>query len=398
MIMNTTERTVLKITTELLNDKTVLSDVNISEQEIFRELSSQKMLALTYPWAKTHCLDHLLKSQWNKYFMAQVYRWYAMMEEQKKLGQLLTTHGYDYAIIKGTASGIYYPVPQARGSGDIDFLVRWDEYDEIYDLLLQHGYVLVGEKIESKHHVEVKKNNVLFEMHKRPGGTRINRTKEHQEIIDFFQDGLKEIEQVTIGDYTFPVLPKLQNAMVLLLHTAQHMKGGLGLRHILDWMMFAKVYVDDEFWYSELEAMAKKGKVDTLAKVMTRMCQKYIGLTSDITWCNDAYEVTCDQLMEYILQQGDFGSKAGWKDQEVRVLAESKNFFVFFQQMHESSLYSMPIARKRIWLRPIAWGYQMLRYIKKGLQREKPIETFRVNKAQGNRRRKLFNDLGLDGY
>lgn len=395
--MNNTEQIVLDILKKVLNNDSI-SVINTTDswEDVYEELRIQSLLPLTYSWVKRHDLhDSELKAKWTQKFASQSYRWYSMMEEQNELCSLLTEHGYAFAIIKGSANGIYYPVPEMRVSSDIDFLVRWDEYDEIYDFLLKNGYCLVGEKKESKHHVELKKKRVIFEMHKRPGGTRISGKYANQEMIDFFQKGLDHVELAECGKYSIPVLPRLQNAMVLLLHTAQHLREGLGPRHILDWMMFAKANVDDDFWYSELEDIARKGNVASLAKIMTKMCQKYLGLTDEITWCNDADESACDQLMEYVFRQGDFGIKAGKEDAQIRVLAESQSVEGFWRRTCNSSLYSMPAARKHVILRPIAVAYQLLRYLKKGMSQEHPFMTFNQSKEAGKNRADLFEKLGI---
>lgn len=45
-----------------------------------------------------------------------------------------------------------------------------------------------------------------------------------------------------------PVLPPLENGLVLLAHVNQHLGSGLGLRQILDWQMFVDAHLTDELW------------------------------------------------------------------------------------------------------------------------------------------------------
>ena len=48
--------------------------------------------------------------------------------------------------------------------------------------------------------------------------------------------------------------------------------------------------------------------METLAVVVTKMCQKYLGLTTEnILWCQDADETVCDSLMQYVMSCGNFG-------------------------------------------------------------------------------------------
>lgn len=394
-MLNENERFVLCIIKYILNND-ASAEIEIKNwSALYEELRLQSLLPLTYLWAKNSDVPDDIMEQWTSQFAAQSYNWYRYMEEQKKLLDLLSANGYPAAVIKGCSNGINYPQPQLRVSTDIDFLVSWEDYDQIYELLIRSGFTLSGKKSAGKHHVAFRKNSIVFEMHKRPGGTRITGKYANQELIDFFQQGLKERETATCVKYDIPVLPKLQTAMVLLLHTEQHMKEGLGLRHILDWMLFVKEYVDDAFWYDHLEEWAKKGHVDTLAVVLTRMCQKYLGLTCDITWCRTADDTACDQLMEYVFQQGDFGAKAIKQDKEVRLLTESQSAGGFWKRLKKSSLYSMPAARSHKFLRPLAWVYQLFRYMAKGLHRNHPFRSFFQDKKAGKERADLFRKLGL---
>lgn len=404
-MLNENESTVLNIIKYILDTDSDVSETSKKSEEpsiavsdwsaLYEELRLQSLLPFAYPWAKQSCVPEDIFSKLTNQFAAQSYNWYRYMEEQKKLLDLLARNGYPAVVIKGCSNGINYPQPQLRVSTDIDFLVCWEDYDPIYEFLIGSGYTLSGKKTAGKHHVAFRKNNIVLEMHKRPGGTRITGKYANQELIDFFQQGLTEREIVRCVKYDIPVLPALQTAMVLLLHTEQHMREGLGLRHILDWMLFVKNHVDDAFWYDQLEEWAKKGHVDVLARIMTRMCQKYLGLTRDITWTKDADETACDQLMEYVFQQGDFGAKAIKQDKEVRLLTESQRAGGFWKRLKRSSLYSMPAARSHKFLRPLAWVYQLFRYMAKGLHRNHPFRSFFQDKKAGKERADLFRKLGL---
>lgn len=46
----------------------------------------------------------------------------------------------------------------------------------------------------------------------------------------------------------FLMLPPLANGMVLLVHLAQHLKTRLGIRQVIDWMLFVKNELNNEFW------------------------------------------------------------------------------------------------------------------------------------------------------
>lgn len=393
--MNLTEQIVLNILKEGIFHIPTELPSDVDWESVYQEFKMQSLAAVAYPCVKKHISDESVLNKWKKTAVGQIYHWYTMMGEQDRIVSLLEENGYDVAVLKGNACAANYPDPQLRGSGDVDLLVRWEEYDEIYEFLQKQGYHLIGEKIETKHHFTVKEKRVLFEIHKRPGGTRINGTEAQTEMLKFFQDGLNQIHHIDCCGHSIPVLPPVQNAMVLLLHTAQHMREGIGLRHMLDWMLFADQYVNNAFWENELQTVAGKGEVEKLAISITAMCQDYLGLSQKLTWCHTGKSDVSEQLLTFVFDQGDFGQKAGQNDAETRVLTASNNVKGFLKRLNESSLYSMPKARKNKILRPAAWCYQLWRYVTKGMKKDRPLETLRKNMAEGKKRRELFDKIGL---
>ena len=103
------------------------------------------------------------------------------------------------------------------------------------------------------------------------------------------------------------MFPPLENGLVLLEHINQHLEEGLGLRQILDWALYVDKALDDDAWEYTFAPVVRRLGLERLAITVTRMCQLYLGLRSDITWCASADEKVCDSLMNYIMEQGNFG-------------------------------------------------------------------------------------------
>lgn len=114
------------------------------------------------------------------------------------------------------------------------------------------------------------------------------------------------------GTYEFPMLPPTANGLVLLDHMKSHLKSGMGLRQIIDWMMYVNAKLHDDEWNGIFEKVVKEKGYCKFARVATKMCQKYIGLPyENIIWCHDADEVLCDRLMSIVMNSGNFGMKNG---------------------------------------------------------------------------------------
>ena len=163
------------------------------------------------------------------------------------------------------------------------------------------------------------------------------------------------------------MLPKLSNGLVLLDHLRHHLKDGLGLRQVLDWMMYVNRELDDEFWEKEFGPVAKEKGLDTLAVTVTRMCQIRLGLPETVTWCSDANEELCEELLANLFSSGNFGRKRmeGTAVESVASLIRRQGFFRYLQAGGERNWTAF---RRHPALKPFCWLYQLFRITFRGLK------------------------------
>ena len=397
--MDWAEENSLKIIREAITGQAEYFSPDTDWGVLEQELVHQALLPIAYNVLKRGCVpEGELRDVWIGFIIQHIAAWYRILEVQNELVQVLTESGYHFAIMKGFANAVLYPKPEIRPTGDVDFLVRNQEFDAIYQLLQTKGFKPTGEGDAGKHHMNLKKNDVLFEMHKRPAGTMRKYSEDNQKVIDFFQKGLEHTDTADLYGYKFPVFDPVRNGLMLLMHTAGHMQGGIGIRHLLDWGIFADKYLTDAFWNDEFKQKAVKVHVDDLAMTMTCICQKEMGLCKDRNWCKAADAATCDTLLEYMLHQGNFGRKAGDADAAAKFFTESLDTGGLFRRLDRSASYSMPIIRKYPILRPIGWIYQMGRYIGHGLGRELLDGNLYEDMEAGKQRRKLMEKLGIESW
>ena len=74
------------------------------------------------------------------------------------------TNKIDYMPLKGSALKSMYPSEEMRSMGDIDVLVRQEQYDHIRQLMLSFGF---QEGVQSDHEYIWDKNQIHVELHKR---------------------------------------------------------------------------------------------------------------------------------------------------------------------------------------------------------------------------------------
>ena len=187
------------------------------------------------------------------------------------------------------------------------------------------------------------------------------------------------------------MLPWKQNGLELIWHFREHLYNGIGLRHAIDWMMFvnAKLHTKEEF--AEFAPILEKSGLLTLAKSVARMCQLYLGLDPSIEWCGDVDESVCFGLMNFILEQGNFGHKKT-DDKATKVMSRYRTPLSFFRRMQQKGLNEWKLVKGHPVLRPLAWIYSVRKggrvYLRKG-----GLRKLRADRAENLRRRDMFDRL-----
>ncbi len=118
-----------------------------------------------------------------------------------------------------------------------------------------------------------------------------------------------------------------------------------------------------------------------------------LGLTDTITWCQSAETDLCNNLMEYIIEQGNFGRKRSKGSNVVMNTLAIKNLRELFCILQHRGKENWKACQKYTFLKPFAWIYQIVRYIHKGMEREKPLKQLREEYAQTAARDELLNNL-----
>ena len=137
----------------------------------------------------------------------------------------------DYMPLKGCRIKQLYPAPELRSMGDMDILIRVEQYETIQPLLLGMGF---SERIESDHELIWENGKLMVELHKRliPSYNR--------DYYRYFGDGwrLARVERGT--RYTMSAEDEF---VYLFTHFAKHYRdGGIGLRHLADLWVYLHAY------------------------------------------------------------------------------------------------------------------------------------------------------------
>lgn len=322
--------------------------VSIPDWEpVFEEMKLQTVAALPY---------HVLPAdavQWRSYCLKKQGQFVRVMYAQDQLIGLLEGSHIPCVILKGAAAAMYYPYPNLRTMGDMDFLVKRGDLKKASALLEKNGYALVNSNEgEYHHHFIYTKDQISFELH-----WRLGVVSEHDEKrLVFFEEGIDNRQWHEIDGYRFPVLPSRLNGLVLIFHIYQHLRNGLGFRQVIDWMMYVHQLPPEE--WEELQPLLKESGMMKLALTVTALCQRYFGLRRIV---EDDADLPIDELFAYIHEKGNFGYKAGVDGEIARFGMGASGIKSVFKHLQYGGVYRWDAVRKYKILRPFAWLYQSFR-------------------------------------
>ena len=285
-------------------------------------------------------------------FVRSIFYW----NIQDELLRLFAENDVPYVILKGTAAAMYYPSPFRRAMGDIDLLVSPEQFDHACAVLTENGYTPVP--VQNDRHIVYAKASVHVELHHTFSYLDLD-------LEEAIQSGLPRAERCVVKGHTFYALPAIENGLVLLAHLWDHLHTGVGLRQLIDWMLFVHAHLDDRLWTAAFSSMAKKYRLEKTAIVATRTCQLHLGLPADAAWCASAEAPLCEQLLSTILHSGNFGRKAANADKtakKAQTVLSNMHRYGLLQILQTRGELNWSVCQKHPWLKPFAWLYQLIRY------------------------------------
>ena len=357
-------------------------DVNMDV--LYEEASIQTVLGLI----ATEIPPEFINEKWHQAQFRQKANYIRYCSAEDELVHVLDKEHIPFVILKGNAAAVSYNDPTCRSMGDIDFIVPKELFEKTRKILLENGFFLKKESVYYTRHISFSKNGYCFELHRCFSHEDIN-------IEEFISNGIKNRLTIEVFDHFFPILPKIPNGLVLLDHMRNHLKNALGLRQVVDWMMYVYRNLNDDFWNNEFGPIVIDLGMDTLAKTATRMCQIYLGLPDTITWCKDADENTCEQLMNCILVSGNFGRKNGLGNSVERIGTNIMRDGLF-HRLQVSGERNWKAYHKHHWLKHLCWFYQMFRYAKQGFKTGRNTKQLKEDLERSNERYELLKKLGIE--
>ena len=222
-----------------------------------------------------------------------------MLHNQSEVIAALQEKGIPCAVLKGFSVACCYPHSELRVPGDIDLLIGEEKLEAACATMEKIGYT---RDHETAMHVNFHRTGVSLELHRSASVFPENEKGWYAHA--YMAQALQHVEQAEIDGISFPVLSLPYQMVSLLAHTERHMGSvGIGLRQICDWAVMIHAH-REEISEKELIQLDRCGLL-LFAKVITRICEKYLGLPG-LSWTKDAPEETVDAVMQDIFLSGNF--------------------------------------------------------------------------------------------
>lgn len=370
-------------------------------QGIYEECCQQAVPSLAWKSVNKEVLPTELADRWKDTVVAQAYHSLQVTWQHLQVHELMEKAGIPYVILKGCASAAYYLAPLERTMGDVDFLVRPQDFERAGKVLEAEGFV----PWEEEHicHVVYRKERAHLEMHFEPAGVPHGRPGEL--VREYLKDIMEKGREIELEGGKLCIPSPFHHGLVLLLHTSHHLVGeGIGLRHLCDWAVFAASLSDQEF-RALFEEKLKAIGMWRFAQLLTQVCIRYLGMP-ERRWPGKAgkedRELT-QALIRDVFAGGNFGTKDKKRWHESYLIStrgkdgvkEMSLVRQFFLSMNEIVYTHIPAARRWPVIIPFGWLIYGCRYMIRMLKGQRPRPQVSAMMEGAAQRKAVYSRLKL---
>lgn len=368
-------------------------------KEIVKESVAQAIPLATFDAVSVYkdYIPENIYDRWKELSVSVLQSNFVAMQAQVELIELMNGNGYPYIILKGTSAAAYYPNPELRALGDIDFLIDPKQRTEVENMLDKEGYA--RKKGEPNHnHVVFNKPHAHLEMHFDVAG--IPYGWRGDEVRTFLKDAVFDSISYAQSGCEFHSPQEMHHCLVLLLHMQHHMLAeGLGLRHLSDWAVCLKMTQERAYWAESLLPFLKKIGLFTYATIMTKVAAKYLRVRCP-EWAKSAEEEICDEIMNDILTGGNFGRKNDIRAKSGMLISEhgkagTKHGVVYnlAHGLHKVVMLRYPILKKWPIFYPFLYGWRALRFLFLSMIGKRP--SFIKMRPEAEKRKSIYDKLAI---
>ncbi len=205
-----------------------------------------------------------------------------------KIKREFEKNGIDFLPLKGLKLKQLYKKPDFRSMGDIDILIKTEQYEKVRKIFLDLG---IAEGEESDHEFIWKEKNIRIEMHKRLIPS--NNT----DYVKYFGTGWQFARKVNENSFEYAMSPD-DEYVFLFTHLCKHFReSGIGLKHFVDLYVFEKANtLDFEYIAEKLKSLDLYEFYQNVRKVL------------NVWFLNEESDEKTDFITDYVFSCGNFGT------------------------------------------------------------------------------------------
>jgi hypothetical protein len=333
------------------------------------------------------------QSRWSSAFYNVIASNMRINYEHTELDAMMKNAGIPYVILKGVASDSYYPEPNLRTMGDVDFLVYKADFNRVCLLMESEGFERIEET--DAHFAYRRSSGSIWEVHWQmsgiPQGDAGNMV--HKALDNLIETGHESNNVVLPDDF--------HHGLIMLVHMANHMTNtGVGLRHLCDWAVFVNHMADFELMFKETLQGCGLWRY---AQLLTQLSIKYLHIPEQSWAMEDADDGLLEAMMCDIFDSGNFGSKNSERINQAKLMTNMSTGQIDGKSMvgkvcsvmNAKARASMPICDKYSVLLPVGWIYTGGRHLVRIAQGKRPKIHVNSMVEGAKKRREIYKEFHL---
>lgn len=298
------DNVVLKLLGKSLFSKNMIFDENTDWEVAWNESVVQAVYGVCFAEFETNFSDELqtkITNHMSGLYFNSINNFY----NHGIIHKIMISNNIPYVVLKGYVSASYYPEPVYRCMGDVDVLVPEAKIGEVCQIMRYNGFYCENEN--HPNHFGFRKGKIIVEIHRQIKGIPdgVIGTIIRSYCDDIFENAY--CVKTDAGEYMS--CSTFHHGLIMLCHVWGHLStGGIGLRHLCDWAVFANSFSNEEF-KKIFEEKLKKVGLWRFAQILTQMSISYLGMPEKEWVMGNFDENVLEALMEDIIQSGNFGRK-----------------------------------------------------------------------------------------
>lgn len=313
-----------------------------------------------------------------------------------QLYQTLRNGGVNALVVKGLILRNLYPQPDNRQSNDEDVYIPMEQFQLATQILQDAGAVLLHEGKYENAFLD-QSCGLSIELH---GQLFDPDTKIFGQYQQLFEAAFQTPAEHRIDGVPVLSLSHDLHFLFLMTHLAKHfMFSGVGIRQILDIVMYAEAYREEIHWSEIYQQLAAQNLLTLTANVM-EIGRIYFDMDRAVPVPD--METDCGTLLDDILDAGVFGASSQARlhsasltlaaaDGQEKVSGQLlwKRLFPPLSELRERASYSY--LRKKPWLLPCVWVKRIGTYLSHRESNQQEQDTLEL----GAQRVELLKKYGI---